>query len=173
MERLYSKIVGMPVFSPESVQPIYIARDMVVDPDSGKVVAIVVDSARGLIITPMDIVSLKHGILIRRKDDVVEMEDVLRVKDIVEDGRELMGKNVETENGERLGKVVDLAIDAKSLILNKIHTARSILGIVHHNPRIIPAKNIVEVLEDKVIVKDSSGEVVAEEAAEVAGAGAV
>lgn len=172
MERLYSKIVGMPVFVPDSMRPIYTVQEIVVDPENGKVIAFVVDSRRGLIVTAMDVVSVKHGVLIRGRDDVIEAEDVLRVQKVQEIGG-FMGKKVETESGKRLGKVVDMTIDERGLTLNKIYTAKVVLGMIQHDGRIIAAKNIVEVKKNRVIVKDDSGEVKAkakEREAELVGA---
>lgn len=174
MERLYSKIVGMPVFVSDSPRPVHAVEDLVLDPVNGKVIAFVV--GRGLVVIPMDVLSIRHGVLIRNSGDVIDASDVLRVKEIIDKNMEIVGKKVFTESGKSLGRVVDLAIDDKSLILNKIYTARVILGIVHHDSRIIPSKNIIEVLPDKIIVKNDSGfsfDEVAEKQVERGAVGAV
>ena len=155
MERLYSKIVGMPVFAPDSPRPIHTVEDLVFDPVNGKIIAFVV--GRGLMIAPMDVLSLKHGVLIRDRGDVVEIEDVLRVRDVVDGGKWIVGKRVFTLEGKALGKVVDTAVDDLTLVLSKIYTARVFLGILQSDARVIPANRIVEVLADRIVVKDDSG----------------
>jgi len=158
MEILYSKIIGMPVFVPENPRPLCIVQDIVIDPVSGKIIAFVVDSRRGLIVTPMDVFSMKHGVLIRDADDIVLAEDILSVKKIQSDEK-LFHKRVETETGKQLGIVVDIVIDDRSLTLNKLYTAKTFLGIIQFDGRVIAAKNIVEIRKNKVVVKDDSGEV--------------
>ncbi|MFA4891365.1 MAG: PRC-barrel domain-containing protein [Candidatus Gracilibacteria bacterium] len=157
MERLYSKIIGMPVFTPDSLRPIYNVRDLIFDPVNGAVIAFEV--GRGLVITPMDVLSMKQGILIKGMEDVVGIDDILRVRKVVDEGMGIMGKKVVTLGGKALGKVVDLTIDDGALILNKIYTAKVILGVLQRDSRVIPAKNIVEVLSDRIVVKNDSGEV--------------
>ncbi len=171
MEMLYSKIVGMPVFSPESLRPHFSVQDIVFDPDNGKVIGILLDRRGSNLIAPMDIISIKHGVLIGSASDVVDVDDVLRVKEVFEDGRNIIGKKVKTEGGEILGKVVDASIDGLGLSLVKIHTAKVILGMVHHDARIFPMKSIVEVTDKFVIVKDDDGKVAEKEKkADVVGA---
>ena len=155
---LYSRIIGMPVFASDSSRPICSVQDLILDPLSGAVIAFVV--GRGLIVTPSDVLSIKHSVLVRSNDDVLEASDVLRVQKVIDDGMGIMGKKVITSEGKVLGKIVDMTIDDKALILNKIYTARVILGLLQHDSRIIPAKNIVEVRADSVVVKDDSGDVV-------------
>lgn len=163
----------MDVFSPENMRAISSVQELIFDPDSGKVIGIVIDSRRGKVVTPMDIISIKHSVLIRSVGDVVDVDDVLRIKEVVDSGRNVMGKKVVTESGKSLGKVVDATIDENGLSLAKIYTAKVVFGIIQHDQRIIPSKNIVEVLADKVVVKDDGGEVVErQEEAEAVGAGA-
>lgn len=159
----------MPVFVTESARPIYTVQEMVIDPVNGKIIAFVVDSRRKLVVTPIDVISIKHGLLIRDSDDVISYDDVLRVKSVVEEYGGFLHKKVETESGEVLGKVIDLSIDDRSFILNKIYTAKVILGFIQHDSRIIPAKNIVEVKDDVIVIKDSGGKVRVEERGREAG----
>ena len=163
MEMLYSKIVGMPVFSADSVRPHFSVQDIVFDPDNGKVIGILVDRRGQNLIAPMDIISIKHGVLISSANDVVGVDDVLRVKEVFDDGRNIIGKKVKTESGDSLGKVVDASIDGLGLSLVKIHTAKVVLGMVHHDSRIFPMKSIVEVNESFVVVQDDDGKVAEKE----------
>jgi len=156
---MYSKIIGMPVFSPESVRPHFSVQDIVFDPENGKVIGFVVDRRGQNLISPMDIISIKNGVLIRDANDLVEVDDVLRVKEVFDDGRNIIGKKVQTESGVGLGKVIDASIDREGLSLVKIFTAKVVLGMVHHDQRVFPLKNIIEVTDRFVIVKDDEGKV--------------
>jgi uncharacterized protein YrrD len=166
MERLYSKIIGMSVFVPNSMRPINTVQDIVIDPETGKVIAFAMDTRGKKVVVAMDVISVKHGLLIRDADDIIDSEDVLRVQSVLEKSGGFMHKSVETEEGERLGKVVDMAIDDRNLVLIKLYVSKTFIGIVQYDSRIISAKNIVEVRETRVIVK-SGGEVRVEEAERV------
>jgi len=154
----------MPVFTPDSLRPIYNVQDLIFDPVNGAVIAFEVGG--GLVVTPMDVLSMKQGILIKGREDVVGIDDVLRVRRVVDERMGIMGKKVVTSGGKTLGKVVDLTIDDKGLILNKLYTAKVFLGVLQRDSRVIPAKNIVEVRADCVIVKDDSGEIMVGEVEE-------
>ena len=60
-----------------------------------------------------------------------------------------------TEDGFKLGKVVDFSMDMRDYVLKKLFVSKEILGMVRYDNRIIPAKNIVEILPNKIIVKNN------------------
>jgi len=154
MERLYSKIVGMPVYVPENVRPVTQVQDVLVDPENGKVLALFVSGRGGKIITPRDIVAVKHGVFLRDADDILDIDEVLRVESVVSKFQPLGAMKVLTEGGKSLGKVCDFVIDDKAFVLKKIYSGKSVLGMVQYDSRIISYKDIVEIQADRVIVKD-------------------
>lgn len=154
MEKLYSKILRCPVVEEDSMRPITGIRDLVIDPADGRVVAVEVTKGREMVISPMDIVSWGSVLKIRDKDDIVEVQDLVRAKEVWDRRAQIFDQRVETEGGKALGRVVDFVIDGKFLILKKLYVARVFLGLFRMESRIIAAKNIVEILPDKIIVKD-------------------
>jgi len=154
MEYAYSKIIGLPVFEAENMRPVFLIQDVIVDPESGRIVAFLADGRRNIVITPHDILAIKHGVWIKDVDDLCTVEDVLRVSKVVEDFGSFLMKKVVTESGKVLGKVVDMYFDSQIIQLNKIHVAKNILGFIQYDSRILPAKNIIEARKDVIIVKD-------------------
>lgn len=155
MERFYSKIVGMPVLVDGSLRPITSVRDLVIDPDNGKVLAFVTDLVRNLVIMEIDVVKIGAAILIHDHNSVIEGQEVVKVDRIQQKGCRYIEAPVETESGEKLGKVYDLTVDLKQMKVKNLYVAKGFLGLVRYMSRIIPANQIVEVLEDKIVVKDS------------------
>ena len=151
----YSNIVGTLVFEEDSPRPVAIVKDLVVDPDKGTTIAFVLNQNKGLVVSPMDVISLKQVMKINSADNVVEAAEILRVSEVLKSGRFVHGAKVFTKSEEYLGKVFDFSIDAKTYDLNKIFVAKDILGLFRYNALIIAAKNILEVKSDKIIVKDS------------------
>lgn len=160
MERLYTNIVGTAVLVDDGIRPIAIVRDVVMDPDRGKMLALVVDANRNLIIAPMDILSWGDSIRVHSHDVIIDGHDVLRVEEVQRQHNDIYEKRVETEDGEVLGRVVDFSIDGQTYELQKLHVSKVVLGMVRYGGRIISAKKIVEILPSKIIVKNGAEKVV-------------
>jgi sporulation protein YlmC with PRC-barrel domain len=153
MERLFSNIIGTPVVDDDFKHPITTVRDVVIDPESGKLVALVVDINRNLVIAPIDILAWGDTIRIPAHDAVIEGNEILRVAEVQKRNIRIIHNRVETKNKEYIGKVVDFSIDVNDLTLKKLYTAKDILGLVRYDSRIIPAKIIERILPEKIIVK--------------------
>jgi uncharacterized protein YrrD len=155
MERLYSKILGTPVAIEGSNRPLHTVKDLILDPDRGDLLAFVVDINKNLIVMPSDVLHWSAALVINGMDAIIEAEDVIRVNSVLEDGRGYIESKVETESGEHLGKVFDLTIDDKNDKIRNLYVAKGFLGLVRYQARIIPVDQIIEILEDKIMVKDS------------------
>jgi uncharacterized protein YrrD len=139
----------------DSIRPITTVKDLVMDPESGKLIAFVVDINRKKIIVPMDVLSWHEILKIDSPHDIVALEEVLRVEEVIKSGRGLVRTRVESQDGAYIGKVIDFAVNSKTYDLNSIFVSKGFLGLLRYDSRVIRAKDIVEVLEDKIIVKEN------------------
>jgi len=155
MEKFYSNIVGMPVIEDDVFRAITTIKDVIIDPESGKVVAFSVDIRRNLVIAPVDIISIGEFLKIHSVESIAEGSDILRVDIVQKKGIKIIHNRVETKNNEYIGNVVDFSIDAKTFTLKRLFTAKSFLGLIRYDQRIILEKNIIEILPDKIIVKEN------------------
>jgi uncharacterized protein YrrD len=162
MDRFYTKIVGIPVVEDDRLRAITTVKDLIIDPESGKVLAFVVDSNKNLIVMPMDVISWHDVLHINHRDSIISGDDVLRIQAVQKEGTNIFGNKVETKNGKYLGKVVDYSIDNHSMILKRIFVAKGFLGLVRFESRVISSKSILEILPEKIIVKDDLGTVKAD-----------
>ncbi len=156
MERYFSKIVGTPVFE-DGARPITTVKDLVIDPENGKVVALLVNQSKNLVISPMDIISWYENIKIHSHSDIIDADDVLRVQNIQKSGSHVYRNSVFTKDGKYLGKVIDYSIEPKSMMLNKIFVAKEFLGLLRFDSRVFGYNNILEILPDKIVVKNDLG----------------
>lgn len=157
MEKLYSEIVGTPVFEDDAGRPFTTVKDLVLDPErKGRLLAFVVDSRRGRILSPVDVISWRNVMKVHSAGDVTEASNVLRVAEVLKNGTRFDGALVETEKGEALGRVYDYGVDNKTFDLRRIYVAKSFLGLIRYESRIIPAKDIIEVLPEKIVVKEGT-----------------
>lgn len=159
MELLYKNIIGTAVFEDDFPRPLTSVKDLILDPENAKVIAIVSDVNRNLIISPIDIVSWKNVIKINSGDAIIDGNEVLRVEAIQKKGIKFIGNNVETVDGKKLGNVVDLSINVNTFDLKRLYVSKTFLGLIRIESRIIPVSNIIEVLADKIIVKSDLEEI--------------
>jgi len=154
MDRFYTKIVGLPVVEDDGLRALTTVKDLVMDPERGKALAFVVDHGKNLIITPIDVISWHDVLHIHSREVIIHGDDVLRVNEVQKSGIKIFGNRVETKTGKYLGKVIDFVIDNHSMVLKKIFVAKGFLGLLRYDTRAIASKNILEILADKIIVKD-------------------
>lgn len=157
MEKLYSEIIGTPVFEDDAPRPFTTVKDLVLDPEMrGKLIAFVVGGGRGRILSPVDVISWGNVMKVHRASDVTDAANVLRVDEVLKRGVRFDEAVVETEKGESLGRVYDYGVNNKTFDLRRIFVAKSFLGLLRYESRIIPAKDIIEVLADKIVVKEGA-----------------
>lgn len=163
MEKFFTKIVGTPVVEEGFVRALTTVEDIIVDPETGKMLAFVVNHRKRQIITTNDVLSWRETLKIHTQDSIIEVGEVLRIDTIFKEQVHIFRNNVETKKGKYLGKVYDFSIDSNTFMLQKLYVARGFLALMRYESRIIPAKNILEILPDKIVVKDDLA-VVKEEA---------
>ena len=155
MEMYLSTILGTPVFENEEIRPLTTVKDLIIDPENGKLIGIIVDVNKNLIIAPFDIYSWKEVIRINNRSLIVSADEVLRVEAVQKSGKYIHNSKVYSKDGDYLGKVMDYSLDGGTYGLKKLIVANNVLGLLRYGSRIIPAKDIVEVLPNKIVVKEN------------------
>lgn len=154
MQKLYSELIGIPVLTEYSSAPVALIKDIVIDPDSGKVLAFCVNGQK--IISSMDVESIGNSLVIADHDRIVPINEILRVETVAKMNISIIGARVIGNRSKKyIGRVVDYAIDTKHLSLVAIHCAK-VFFFFRFNERIFPYKNIVKISKHTVIVKDSN-----------------
>lgn len=162
MQKLYTDLIGMSVITEYSSLPVALVRDVIIDPENGKLLAFVVNKDN--IIVPIDIIGINNGLIISDKDHILPISDVLRVQEVSKMKINIIGASVVTERAKmNLGRVVDYEIDAKHMVLTKIHVAKTFF-FFRFQERIIYQRQIVKIGKEIIIVKDSNECVVKEKA---------
>ncbi len=156
MEKYFTKIVRTPVVEDDGVRPITTVKNLLIDPETGNVIALVVNENKNLIILPMDVLSWGEAVHVHHRDCIVESDEVLRVINVLKLGINIFGNKVFTKSGKPLGNVYDFSIDTNTMTLKKLFTAKGFLSLFRYDSRIIPAKNIIEILKNKIVVKNDT-----------------
>lgn len=97
---------------------------------------------------------LAQGIVVNDHDALSDPDELVRLREILELGFDIMGKNVVTVSKEKLGKVSDFAADSQSLYIQKIYVSQSLLKSFGSGQLSIDRNQIVEITNKKIIVQE-------------------
>ncbi len=157
-----SRLIGYPVLSLHVGGPVAYVDSVVVDPEKLKIVAFMVsgpaiknDPEAGNILETSDVREFADsGMIVDSIEDFVNHGDVIKLDKIMELNFELNGLKVETKHKSKLGKIIDFVIDTESFIVHRLVVNRPAMKALMDPELIIPRKEIVEVNDYKIIVKD-------------------
>ena len=99
------------------------------------------------------------GIVVNSTEEFVEVADVLKIKRAAEKEFVPVNKKVFDENGKRLGKVYDYVVETDGFKIVDLIVRRPLIRALAYPEVFIPASEIVEVMDDRFIVRASSNKV--------------
>ena len=154
-----SKLIGTPILSMQASGSIGTVSSLVVDPESLKIVAFIItgplaDKRANV----LDVKSVREyssfGMVIDSIDELVQKEDILKISDIIDLNLNLIDLKVESKKGSKLGHVSDFTVTSEDFTLQQIIVRRPLFKSFTDSELTIPRKEIVEVTDYKIIVKD-------------------
>ena len=155
-------MIGTKVLEFDSGDLLGMVSGIVIDPDSGMVEAFWVRPAtipvRSAILRTSDILELKKNLYIKSDQVLAQAEDVIRVNEIIEDGRKFLGSLVQNEGGDSYGRCDDLSFDTETYALKQIHSRKSFLGLITLDERLFSYENIIKVLPGQILISDDAKE---------------
>jgi len=150
MQRHWSQVVGLPVYSSEEEQLLGRLRAVFVNPESGQILAFLVGWFR--VATPHDIRQWgTDSITLRSEEDLVPPSDILRIEEFGLRRTLLNGKKVLTRSGKRLGRLRDFAFDPTTSSLTTLDVSKTFFWF-EWAQRTFPAKDIQEITETAIIL---------------------
>ena len=153
MDKYFNQIIGTDIVT-ENGTLVGRVGDMVIDPDTGKVLGFLLGFKNKKIITPVDVLSWNQRMIIHDIDDVFDLEEIIKAEKVVKRNVCIMQNKVVTKGGLYLGKVYDFSVHHQMFILTKILITKSFLGIFNYDKKIVAHHNILEIKQEKIIVKD-------------------
>ena len=96
------------------------------------------------------------GMIIDGNDELVGLDDVIKIKKLVEMNFELVGMHVIDEHRHKLGKVEDYTLDTKSFVIQQLHVKRGVLHSLTDTGLLINRSQIVEINDHEIIVKSTN-----------------
>ncbi len=165
-----SRLIGAPVLSVQAGGRIAVIAEPIVDPDTLKIIAFrlggpLVAKSNAKI---LDVKSIREysnfGIVIDDIDELVEKDDVVKISKVLDLNFSLNGLKVETKKGSKLGKVENYTVTSEDFVVQQLIVKRPAIKSFIDPELTISRKEIVEITDYKIIVKDEE-KVIKEKAA--------
>lgn len=151
-----TKLNEISLFSVRSAGRIGSVEQPIINPHNLHIDGFYVNAMNGQncgIILDMDIREfILKGIIINNHEDISSVEDLVRLKSIIELDFKLLDKAV-YQNNSRIGKVSDFVVDGNSLFVQKLYVSPSLLKSFGSNEFIFDRQSILEVTDTKIVVK--------------------
>ena len=155
-----SRLLGTPVLSMQAAAPIAHIDTSIVDPDTLKIIAfhlagpLIAKQNTQFLMTSSIREYSELGCVIDSIDELVEPSDVIKLDKILSLNFNLTGLKVETKKGSKLGRVIDYTVTTDNFTVSQIVVKRPLVKSFLDPELIVPRREIVEITDYKIIVKD-------------------
>lgn len=155
------RFIDIPIMSLQTGAPLGVTSAAIIDPRLLKIVAFRVSGPRltssDTVLHPEDIREFSDiGFIIDGDEKLMSTEGLVRLQQVIEFKFELAGLKVENQKGRVLGKVSNYAVDPESYFIQQLYTQPTFLKSITSTGHAIHRSQIVEINNDRVIVKDAT-----------------
>lgn len=95
----------------------------------------------------------RYGMIINSNDDIVGLEDIIKIKSLHELNFSLVGLTVIDQHKHKLGKVNDYSIDMSSFVIQQLDVKRGVFKSITDTGLLINRSQILEINNTQVIVR--------------------
>ncbi|MBR3115684.1 hypothetical protein IKF30_00425 [Candidatus Saccharibacteria bacterium] len=154
-----SHLIGTNILSVQAGGPIGQISSAIVNPDNLQIIAFrltgpLIDQRANI----LDVNSIReysdYGMVIDDVDELVGPNDVVHIEQILELNFDLLSLKVETKKGTKLGQLIDFTVNSDDFQVQQIIVKRPLVKRLVDPELTISRKEIVEVTDYKIIIKD-------------------
>ncbi len=154
-----SLLIQTPIIAATTGRRIGKVEDFIVQPDSGKILALVAKKktpfTKMKIISASDIYEFVPGLVVVSSEEAaVEPEEIVRVNEILKQKIKIIGNKVITKSQVYVGKVDDFLIEFPTFYLAKLYVKTNILQDLFKGEIIVPADKIIKITAKAIIVEN-------------------
>ena len=155
-----SRIIGAPILSVQAGGPIATIKSAIIDPNDLKIPGFhlegpLVNRAKARI---LDVRSIREysqlGMVIDNIEELVAPDDVIKIQNVLELNFDLINLKVRTKKGTKLGHIIDYTLTSEDFIVQQIIVRRPLVKSLVDPELTISRKEIVEITDYEVIIKD-------------------
>ena len=162
-----SKLINFPVLSLHLGGLVAQVEREIVNPDNLKIMAFKVggpivrdDPEIGDLLETRDVREFSQlGMVVDSAEVFVKKGDVIKLDKVLKLNFSLFGLSVVTKKGSKLGKVIDFTVNTDNFSVRQLIVKRPILKAFIDPELIIPRREIVEITDYKIIVKDEEDKI--------------
>lgn len=158
MIKLASQIVNANIILFQEKAKLGTVKEVVIDPNDGGFLGILVDdplSKKTKSIPASEIKGMGSGfVMVKDLGSLSDLDEVIKIQKAIEYGAKIFGEKVETELGQKLGKVEDFTVSLKYLSLDKLYVSAGKYISIFAKELIIENSKIVKIEKNKIIVSD-------------------
>jgi len=144
-----TKIIGLPVAAFDTQSKAGIVSDILIDPDNGNLLGFLINEGILVAKKVLAISDVKewdpNGLVTESIENLVGINDVVRIKELIDKKVHLLGMRAKTESGKSLGEVENYLVDSTCQCVTKYYL-KDILG----KKRILTADKVIKI--NKIIV---------------------
>jgi uncharacterized protein YrrD len=158
MLQLSASLLKRSVLSLRTGSPVATVKAPIINPNNLKVEGFYCEdrfSKKHLVLLYQDIRDiLPQGFVVNDHDVLVEAEDLIRLKEIMELNFDLIGKQVVTVDKQKVGKVNDYATDTATMFIQKIYVSRSIFQSLSTGTLSVDRSQINEITPHRIVINE-------------------
>jgi uncharacterized protein YrrD len=97
---------------------------------------------------------IRDGFVVDDYEKLVEADDLVRLKDILDLHFQLIGKPIETIDKEKVGKVSEFSVETDSMIIMKLYASQPIFKSLAGGTLSIDRNQIYEITPKRIIINE-------------------
>jgi sporulation protein YlmC with PRC-barrel domain len=165
MNKFASELIKKPVLVRDAITRgegamVGFVESLIIRPDDGVLVGITIREGFGKrnlkTLSAKDILGISSEFyLVPSYDSLGDLDEIVRLKEIIDRGVPIVGNKVYTQSGAFLGKVFDYTLDLTSFKISRLYVRPTLLaGLARQY--IIDYKSIISIEKDKIVVEDAT-----------------
>lgn len=158
MVKFLSNILGVDIIVRKEKLRVGTVKQVIINPDTGEVAGILgMSFKKWTFAVPISEIEkfLLGAVLVSRVEAVSEPSEIIRIKQILDKNIKIVGLPVETESGQKLGRVRELTLNLKYNRLENLYVNPRGPIKIFSTELIISAKKIVEITKKKIVISDN------------------
>lgn len=156
MKIFASDIIGYKIITFHNSFEAGVVQSLIIDSENGQFLGIEFIYEKKIKVIPLsEILTFGNSFLIiKDASSISEIEDVVKIEKALSINAPIFNERVETESGQKIGKVSNYTIDLSKMYLDKLYVAPNVSINLFASELIIPLTNIIEIQKKKIIVSD-------------------
>lgn len=158
MLQLSNSLLDRPVLSLRTGTVVATVIEPIINPNNLKIEGFYVQDSRDkrqLILLYQDIRELiDRGYVVDDHDVLVEADELVRLKKVLEINFKLIGKQVVTTDKQKVGKVSDYAVEVTTMMIHKIYVSQSLMKSLTGGSLSIDRSQVNEITPKRIIINE-------------------